>query len=575
MKSFDQRKERIKASLGEKKAELVLKNAEYLNVFTNSFMRGDIAVHDGYIVGIGSYEGEEEVDMTGKTVVPGFIDSHLHLESSIVSPRQYARAVLPHGTTAIVADPHEIANVLGTTGIDYILASTRKLPFEIYLMMPSCVPATCFDESGAVLTHETVKEYLKKERVLGLAEMMNYPGVLGCDQEVLKKIQVTMKKNKLLDGHAPGLTGHSLNAYITAGISSDHECTTQEEAMEKLSCGQWIMIREGTAGKNLEKLIHLLDAPYFERCMLVTDDKHPGELAEEGHVDHIVRKAIRLGADPVHALKAASYNAARYFQLRSRGAIAPGYQADLVVLADLNTVEIVAVYKRGVCVSQKGKLLEQAVPELTGNISDEELELYRKKVCNTVKTGKIHRKQLQLKQEKGKVIGLVPGEILTTDQGEASETDPEKDIIKLCVVERHHATGHVGVAFLKGYGLKRGAVATTVAHDSHNIIVAGADDEDILCAIRRLEELQGGMVVVENGKILEELALPIAGLMCDLPVEEVQQKLDLVKAAARSLGVNEGIDPFMTLSFTSLPVIPKLRLTTLGVVDVERFSLIL
>ena len=574
MNSFEQRKERIQASLGEKKASLVLKNAVYLNVFTNTFMEGDIAIHEGYIVGIGRYDGETEVDMTGKTIVPGFIDSHLHLESSIVSPRQYARAVLPHGTTSIVADPHEIANVLGTTGIDYILASTRKLPLDIYLMMPSCVPATCFDESGVTLTHETVKDYLKKERILGLAEMMNYPGVIGCDSEVLKKIQVTMKKNKIIDGHAPGLSGRQLNAYVTAGISSDHECTTEAEGMEKLALGQWIMIREGTAGKNLEKLIHLLEAPYYERCMLVTDDKHPGELAAEGHIDHIVRKAIRLGADPIHVFKAASYNAANYFSLRFKGAIGPGYQADLVVLEDIDTVKIGAVYKKGICVSEKGRLREEAVPELTGEIHREELELYQKKVCNTVKTGGIRLEQLQLKKEKEKVIGLIPGEILTTDEGEASRVDVEKDIIKLCVVERHHETGHVGVAFLKGYGLKSGAVATSVSHDSHNIIAAGTNDRDILRAIHRLEELQGGMVVAEKGEILEELALPIAGLMCDLPVEEAQRRMDQVKAAARKLGVCEGIDPFMTLSFASLAVIPKLRLTTLGVVDVEKFCLI-
>lgn len=334
MNSFDRRIARIKASMGEEKAELVLKNATYLNVFTNEFLQGDIAISQGFFIGIGDYEGDEEIDMTGKTIVPGFIDGHLHLESSIVSPGQYAAAVLPHGTTAIVADPHEIGNVLGETGIDYILDATKKLPLDVYIMMSSCVPATPFDESGTTINHKMIAKYLKNERVLGLAELMNFPGVIHTDHEVMKKIQVTMKEGKMIDGHAPGLTGKALNAYVTAGIGSDHECTTAEEALAKLRLGQWIMIREGTAGKNLENLLPLLNAPYYSRCLLVTDDKHPGELARDGHIDYIIRKAIRLGANPAYAYRAASYNAAVYFNLGSRGAVCPGYQADFVVLDD-------------------------------------------------------------------------------------------------------------------------------------------------------------------------------------------------------------------------------------------------
>ena len=573
MNSFDRRITRIKASMGEVKAELVLKNATYLNVFTNEFLKGDIAISQGFFAGIGSYKGERELDMTGKTIVPGFIDGHLHLESSIVSPRQYAAAVLPHGTTAIVADPHEIGNVLGQTGIDYILDATQKLPLDVYIMMSSCVPATPFDETGHTIDHKLIRKYLENERVLGLAEMMNYPGVIHTDHEVMKKIQVTMKHNKMVDGHAPGLTGKELNAYVTAGISSDHECTTAAEALEKLRLGQWIMIREGTAGRNLMNLLPLLEAPYYSRCLLVTDDKHPGELARDGHIDYIIRKAIAAGAHPAYVYRAASYNAATYFNLGSRGAICPGYQADFVVLDDVEKASIHAVYKNGELVSTQG-VLEEAVKKQLDKKDKELQHKYEEKLTNTIKTGKITLKDIALHKPTEKVIGLVNGEILTTDEGEASAIDVSKDIIKLCVVERHHHTGHVGVAFVKGYGLKEGAVATSIAHDSHNIIVAGTNDEDIVFAIERLHKLQGGMVVVRNGKVVEEMALPIAGLMCDLKVEEAQAKMDAVKKAAIDMGVAKSIDPFMTLSFASLPVIPKLRLTTLGVVDVEKFELV-
>lgn len=573
MNSFDRRIARIKASMGEEKAELVLKNATYLNVFTNEFLQGDIAISQGFFIGIGDYEGDEEIDMTGKTIVPGFIDGHLHLESSIVSPRQYAAAVLPHGTTAIVADPHEIGNVLGETGIDYILDATKKLPLDVYIMMSSCVPATPFDESGATIDHKMIAKYLKNERVLGLAELMNFPGVIHTDHEVMKKIQVTMKEGKMIDGHAPGLTGKALNAYVTAGIGSDHECTTAEEALAKLRLGQWIMIREGTAGKNLANLLPLLDAPYYSRCLLVTDDRHPGELARDGHIDYIIRKAIRLGANPAYAYRAASYNAAMYLNLGSRGAVCPGYQADFVVLDDVQEVSVHSVYKCGKLISTEGKLEKDAAKLL--NKQDHELmDKYGHKLTNSVKTGKIRLEDIALKKKAEKIIGLVDGELLTTDEGETAQIDVSRDILKLCVVERHHHTGHVGVAFVKGYGLREGAVATSIAHDSHNIIVAGTNDDDILYAIHRLHKLQGGMVVVKDGKVVEEMALPIAGLMCDMQVEEAQQRMDAVKQAAYDLGVGKGIDPFMTLSFASLAVIPKLRLTTLGVVDVDKFELL-
>ena len=462
---------------------------------------------------------------------------------------------------------------MGETGIDYILDATKKLPLDVYIMMSSCVPATPFDESGATIDHKMIAKYLKNERVLGLAELMNFPGVIHTDHEVMKKIQVTMKEGKMIDGHAPGLTGKALNAYVTAGIGSDHECTTAEEALAKLRLGQWIMIREGTAGKNLANLLPLLDAPYYSRCLLVTDDRHPGELARDGHIDYIIRKAIRLGANPAYAYRAASYNAAVYFNLGSRGAVCPGYQADFVVLDDVHEVSVHSVYKCGKLISTEGKLEKDAAKLL--NKQDHELmDKYGHKLTNSVKTGKIRLEDIALKKKAEKIIGLVDGELLTTDEGETAQIDVSRDILKLCVVERHHHTGHVGVAFVKGYGLRQGAVATSIAHDSHNIIVAGTNDDDILYAIHRLHKLQGGMVVVKDGKVVEEMALPIAGLMCDMQVEEAQQRMDAVKQAAYDLGVGKGIDPFMTLSFASLAVIPKLRLTTLGVVDVDKFELL-
>ncbi|MDO4477976.1 MAG: adenine deaminase [Lachnospiraceae bacterium] len=573
VENLAKRRHRILVASGKESADLVLKNARYLNVFTNDFREGDIAICEGFFAGIGEYSGREEIDLKGKTVVPGFMDGHLHLESSIISPRQYARTVLPHGTTAIFADPHEIANVLGETGIDYILDSTAGMPLEIFITLSSCVPATCFDEAGADLTYRQLSNYIQEERVRGLAEMMNYPGIVNADEAVIRKLQVTMKAYKRVDGHAPGLTGKELNAYVTAGISSDHECSTFEEALEKLSLGQWIMIREGTACHNLEKLMPLLKGQYFSRCLLVTDDKHSSDLVDQGHIDHIIRKAISLGAKPEHIFKVASFNAAEYFGLNYRGAISPGYQADFVILDDVNTVDIHSVYKKGVKVAEQGIL----TPEIDEILSQEDphvREFYGNEVRKSVHIGTITEDKLQPKNGKAKLIGLVPHEILTTDEGWAESVDVDKDIVKLAVVERHKATGHVGVAYLKGYGLKNGAVATTIAHDSHNLIVAGTNDTDILTAINRLQDIQGGMVVVENGAVKAEMALPIAGLMCDLTTEEVREKMTELKAAATALGTSKDIDPFMTLSFVSLPVIPQLRLTTLGVVDVDSFSLV-
>lgn len=568
----------IRVAQGLAPAELVLKNARYLNVFTREFLMGDIAVSDGVIAGIGEYSGKTEIDIAGKTVVPGFMDAHLHLESSIVAPSQYARTVVPHGTTAIMADPHEIANVLGKKGIDYMLAQTENLPLHVYFMIPSCVPATAFDESGAEICAEDVKEYLKHERVLGLAEMMNYPGVLGCDPEVLKKMEYTLLEGKCIDGHAPGILGKSLAGYVAAGAKSDHECVDIKEAQEKIRSGQYVMIREGTAGKNLESLVELLNGSGAGRCLFATDDKHPGELFKDGHIDYIIRRAISLGADPVNCYLAASHQAAEYFGLKDQGAIAPGYRADFVVLRDVDKVKIDSVYQSGICLSRNGMLTAEAqrafaMADGKDGQGEEEKKLLEG-ITNTMHIGTILPTQLKTKNPTEKVIGVIGGELLTTDCGEAGEISTEKDILKLCVAERHKNTGHIGVAYVKGYGLKTGAVATSIAHDSHNIIAVGASEEEIAFAMNELVARKGGMIVVKGEEVLAELPLPIAGLMCDLEVTKAQEKLDEVKEAAYSLGASREIDPFMTLSFTSLPVIPKLRLTTHGVFDAETFQLI-
>ncbi len=564
IKKEEHRKRRIASAIGEYKADLVIKNTRILNVFTGEFEEGDVAVKNGYFVGIGDYEGEQEVDGTGKTLVPGFIDGHLHLESSIVTPLQYGRAVMPHGTTSIVCDPHEIANVCGSDGIDYVLHATEDIPLDVYVMIPSCVPATPFDETGYTINSATVKEYLNKDRVLGLAEMMNYPGVVSRDAETIEKIKAAHETRKIVDGHGPGLSGRELNAYVTAGIFSDHECVSAKEAKEKLRRGQWIMIREGTAGRNLEALMELCNEPFYHRCLFVTDDKHPGELNREGHIDSIIRKAISLGAKPENAYIMASLNAASYFHLASLGAICPGYRADFVILNDFASVDIQQVYKDGSLVFDKNH-----TEALTWG------KEYQPKasILNTVNISDVTAEDFVTEGPK-KVIGLVEGEILTTDEGEADHVDVTKDILKLAVVERHHHTGHIGLCYVKGYGLKHGAVATSIAHDSHNLICVGENEADMAYAIMELKKMKGGMVVVEDGKVLAELALPIAGLMCDLDVEEAQNKMDQVKTAAYKLGVNPGIDPFMTMSFSSLPVIPTLRLTTLGVVDVTQFKLL-
>ena len=549
----------VRVAMGEEKADLVLKNADYVNVFSDEICHGDIAVAEGLVVGMGEYSGLTEVDMTGKVVVPGFIDAHIHLESSLVSPASFARAVIPHGTTTVITDPHEIANVCGVGGIDYMMAASDGLPVDVHFMLPSCVPAMPFDENGERLTWRDINAYFDHPRVLGLAEMMNYPGVIGGERSTIEKIVVSQAHHKKIDGHAPGLSGHALNAYMSAGVYSDHECDTFDNALEKLRKGQFIMIRDGTAAQNLDALIGLITPRYAHRCMFCTDDKHPADLLEKGHIDYIVRKAIRLGADPIQAIKVASHHAARYFLLNNKGAISPGYLADFAVLDSLESVHVTMVFKRGRMVYGGGEVALNE-PRIDPDILQA--------VTDTFHLPELTQERLRTDRPLP-LIGMRNGQIVTENLGMAEGVCPEKDILKMVVCERHHHTGHVALCYVKGYGLRRGAIAASIAHDSHNIIACGAQDGDIALAVNRIRELRGGLTVAEGGRILAELPLPVAGLLTDAPLQQVNDALENCKRHAFALGANPGIDPFMTLSFMSLPVIPSLRLTTRGVFDVD------
>ena len=550
----------IDVAAGRVPADLVLKNATYVNVFSNELSQCDIAVAEGLIVGMGEYHGKVEMDVSGKIVLPGFLDAHIHLESSLVSPTEFAKAVLPHGTTTVITDPHEIANVMGTDGIEYMLQATEDLPVDVRFMLPSCVPATPLDESGAILDYRAIDSFYDHPRVQGLAEMMNFVGTVNGDPQVVEKIVASQAHHKKIDGHAPGLSGNDLNAYIAAGVYSDHECSDIDDALAKLKRGQFIMIREGTAARNLEALAPLLCDKYVDRCMFCTDDKHPSDLLEKGHIDYICREAVAMGADPIMTVQVACLHAARYFLLNNRGAIAPGYLADFAIVEDLKDFHVVTVYKRGKRVYHDGIVEDFPLPEIPEHLNKRAHDTFHLPVLSPADFANTRLRG---------VIGMVPGQIITEDAGYAAGVDVSKDILKMAVVERHKNTRHIGIGYLKGYGLKSGAVATSVAHDSHNIICVGTNDEDMAFAVNRIARNRGGIVVVENGQVLAELPLEIAGIISGKPLREVNTLLEDAKKAAHALGVGTDIDPFMTLSFMSLPVIPTLRLTTRGVVDVN------
>jgi adenine deaminase len=559
----------IAVARGEEPADLLLRNAQLVNVLSGEIHAADIAIYDGKVVGFGEYSASQIVDLAGKLVCPGFMDAHVHLESSMVQPAEFARAVVPLGTTSVICDPHEIANVLGLDGVQYILDASEGLPLQVYVMVPSCVPATHMETAGAELTAADVAMLLGRDRVLGLAEMMNFPGVLYRVPEVLEKIKAA--GDRPVDGHAPGLSGLDLNAYVAAGIGSDHECTTLEEAREKLRRGMHILIREGTTARNLHALLPLVTPANARLCHFCTDDRHPDTLldADQGHLDDVVRKAIAWGLDPVTAIQMASINTAEYFQLRGVGAIAPGYRADMLVLDALETVQIAQVYAAGELVAEQGSMLASRAdfPQVPLQPS---VHVDLTALDFSIAAG----------DGPARVIGVIPEQVVTeelrlepTIEDGYAVSDPARDLLKIAVIERHHRTGNVGLGLVQGVGLKRGAIASSVAHDSHNLVVIGTSDDEMKAAIAAIAEMGGGQVVIADGEVQASCALPIAGLMSDQPLEAVAAQVESLTRASRELGCTLP-DPLMTMSFLALAVIPSLKLTDLGLVDVGRFEIV-
>ena len=555
----------------------LLKNGSVINVFTGEIEKANVLMGDGKILGVGAYEDSEAdivEDVNGSYICPGFIDGHIHIESTTLTPYELAKTVIPHGTTAIVADPHEIANVSGMPGIDYMLEASEGLPMTVYMMLPSCVPVTSLDESGAILEAQEIKPLYQHPRVLGLGEMMNYPGVIAENHEVLQKIADAHACGKLVNGHAPLLSGKALDKYIAAGIYDDHECSSVEEAKERIRKGQWVMVREGTAARNLADLLPLFEEPWSRRCLLVTDDKHPADLLEKGHIDGIIRKAASAGESVITGIQMATIQAAQCFGLRDLGAVAPGYQADILVLSNLDELEITDVFYHGRKVVEKGRMMAIKEPEVRRDIW--------KTVCHSfcldmLKEGDFH---IEPQGKQCRVIRTISDQLLTEEMAvdidftKNNGVDIDRDILKLAVIERHSWTGHMGLGFISGIGMKRGAIASSVSHDSHNLIVVGANENDMAIAANRIRTMGGGLIVVADGEILAEMPLPVAGLMSQLPAAEAADQNEAIRRAVYCLGVPENIEPFMTMSFVSLAVIPSLKMTTRGLVDVEKQEIV-
>jgi adenine deaminase len=563
----------IEIAKGESPADLLLKDARLVNVFTGEIYITNVAIAEEWIAGVGKEyaEAKEVLDLSGLYLLPGLINGHFHLESSLLLPFEYARLALAHGTTTVILDPHEIANVLGLPGVQALIDSSKDLPLDFFFMAPSSVPATPLETAGGFIPSTDVEKLLKNKRVLGLAEMMNYPGVLRKDPEVLKKIQAAQKMGKAVDGHAPLLSGKELNAYIAAGGESDHECTRREEAEEKLRLGMWLMIREGSASKNLRDLLPAVTPQNKNRCLFVLDDLEACDLIEKGEIDYLLRQAVALGLDPVVAVQMATLNPAERFCLKDRGAIAPGRKADIAAVSDLAELKVNLTVKNGKIVAREGKAYPVFEP------------LFDPKVFQTVKIKPLNESsfQLALGGEKAWVIGILPDRTLTRklslsvkkDDTGMVISDPESDVLKIAVIERHRASGNIGLGLVKGLGLKRGALATSVAHDSHNLVVVGVTDEEMKQAVQELEKMQGGFVVVDQKEVKASLPLPVAGLMSPGTAEKVASEMKKLIRASREIGVLLE-NPFLTLSFMALPVIPELKLTDKGLVDVAQFRII-
>ncbi len=558
----------IKAK-GDETVELVLKNANIINVFTGEVLMGDVAIDNGRIIGIGEYNGKNEIDLEGRYLSPGFIDSHVHIESSMSSPSQFARVIVPRGVTTIVADPHEIANVKGLDGIRYIIEDSKNIPLDVQIMLPSCVPSTDFENAGATLEAEDLKELLYDESVNGLGEMMNYPGVIFSDDKVLDKL--VLKENMIIDGHGPMISEKELNAYVIAGIKTEHECSTLEEVVNRVRLGMYILLREGSATKDLKNIVKAVTKDNLRRFLLCTDDKHPEDLINEGSIDFNIKLVIESGIEPVDAIRMATLNAAECYRLRDKGAIAPGYIADLVVIDNLNDLNILKVFKSGVLVAENNKPLFKNEVYLPENMTN----------SVKIKDVKLDEIKIPMKTNKANIISLVEGSLITdrtikeVNVVEGYFNFFEEDVLKLVVVERHFATGNIGVGLIENFELKNGAIGSTIAHDSHNIIVVGDNDKDILLAINELRRIGGGITTVSNGEVLKSLPLEIGGIMTSRPIEDTNAILkEMMDISYNLLNVNRNIDPFMTLSFMALPVIPKLKLTDMGLFDVESFSFI-
>ncbi len=562
----------INVARGIEKADLVIKNANIVNVLSEEIHKGDIAIKDGIIAGIGeNYSGEKEIDINGAYVAPSFIDGHVHLESSMMLPKEFAKVVLPAGTTTVIIDPHEISNVLGLHGISFMHEAVKNLPIDVYTMLPSCVPATPFETSGFDLNSYDLSLLIDKPWVLGIAEMMNFPGVLNLDKNVIAKLELAKSKGKRIDGHAPYLSGKDLCAYIASGVKSDHECTTPEEAIERLRLGMYVMVREGTAAKDLNALIPVLNSCNTRKCVFVTDDRHPADLKE--HINGMVRRAVEAGVNPIKAVQIASLNTAEYFGLNNLGAIAPGYKADLLILPDLKSFKPDIVIKNGLVAAQNGKLTSE-MPECD-SLS----------MRNSVNVRWITPEDFRIEAsgdgaKQVRALEVIPHQLITKSvisevnvvEGNAI-SNVENDTLKICVIERHRATGNIGKGFVKGFNLKSGAIASTVAHDSHNMIVVGTNDEDMYKAAVALIKCQGGKVVVKDGEIISQLPLPIAGLISDKDFDYVVKKCEELNQTAHSIGCSLE-DPFMTMGFLSLPVIPELKITDKGVFDTNKFDFI-
>jgi len=569
--------ETIRIASGDGKADLLIRNGRVVNVFSGQIEKKDVAIFGGTIVGFGDYRARKVIDVKGDFLCPGLIDGHVHIESSMVTIPEFTRSVLPNGTTSVVIDPHEIANVLGQNGIRYMAESAAETPLNVFVMIPSCVPATPLETSGAVLRADNLKPLLREPWAIGLAEMMNFPGVIFRDPDVLKKIEAA--RGKRIDGHAPVLTGKRLSAYLVAGIRSDHECTTLKEAKEKLTGGMWIMVREGTTARNLKDLLPLVTPENSRRFLFVTDDRHPKELLEEGHINSMVRQAIQQGLDPVLAIQMATLNTAEYFRLDALGAIAPGYRADIVTFDHLSRFNIGRVFKDGVLVAEEGMPLRGPFRKSSP------LALRAKRFLkgnNTIRIKAFSKEDLILRSSVPwvKAIQLIPGQIITKKavkrivlrEGVACP-DLKEDVLKIVVVERHKGTGNIGIGFVQGFGLKRGAIGSSVAHDSHNVVVVGTSDEEIWGAVKAIERMGGGLVAISGERVLASVSLPIAGLMAEISVREVHRQFTRLIDSAMALGCRLP-DPFMALSFLSLPVIPELKITDKGLVDVNQFKIV-